>query len=39
MGWERIAIYDGGWSEWSIDEGNPVETGVPAYPVIGSRRY
>jgi thiosulfate/3-mercaptopyruvate sulfurtransferase len=39
MGWERIAIYDGGWYEWSIDEGNPVETGIPAYPVIGSRRY
>ncbi len=29
LGWERIAVYDGGWYEWSIDAGNPVETGVP----------
>ena len=30
LGWNRIAIYDGGWYEWSIDAGNPTETGVPA---------
>jgi thiosulfate/3-mercaptopyruvate sulfurtransferase len=24
MGWERIAVYDGGWCEWSRDGGNPV---------------
>jgi 3-mercaptopyruvate sulfurtransferase SseA len=24
MGWERIAVYDGGWYEWSSDPGNPV---------------
>ena len=24
MGWERIAVYDGGWFEWSRDRGNPV---------------
>jgi 3-mercaptopyruvate sulfurtransferase SseA len=24
MGWERIAVYDGGWCEWSQAEGNPV---------------
>jgi len=30
MGWERIAIYDGGWYEWSLDAGNPTETGIPA---------
>lgn len=29
MGWDRIAVYDGGWFEWSLDAGNPVETGIP----------
>jgi thiosulfate/3-mercaptopyruvate sulfurtransferase len=29
MGWDRIAIYDGGWYEWSMDAGNPTETGIP----------
>ena len=24
MGWERIAVYDGGWFEWSSDPSNPV---------------
>lgn len=24
MGWERIAVYDGGWFEWSLDPANPV---------------
>ncbi|MES2018924.1 MAG: rhodanese-like domain-containing protein [Pseudomonadota bacterium] len=24
MGWERIAVYDGGWLEWSQDPDNPV---------------
>jgi 3-mercaptopyruvate sulfurtransferase SseA len=24
MGWERIAVYDGGWYEWSLDPANPV---------------
>ncbi|MFK3740704.1 sulfurtransferase [Massilia sp. TN1-12] len=24
MGWERIAVYDGGWCEWSRDAANPV---------------
>jgi thiosulfate/3-mercaptopyruvate sulfurtransferase len=24
MGWERIAVYDGGWFEWSSDPRNPV---------------
>ena len=30
LGWERISVYDGGWSEWSADPANPVETGEPA---------
>ena len=29
MGWPRVSVYDGGWFEWSADESNPVETGVP----------
>jgi len=39
LGWERIAVYDGGWYEWSIDAGNPVETGVPSGRVIPTRRF
>jgi molybdopterin synthase sulfurtransferase len=31
MGWQRIAVYDGGWYEWSSDPANnPVETGEPS---------
>jgi molybdopterin synthase sulfurtransferase len=30
MGWTRIAVYDGGWFEWSRDPlENPIETGEP----------
>lgn len=30
MGWQRIAVYDGGWFEWSKDPAaNPVEVGEP----------
>lgn len=29
MGYPEIAVYDGGWFEWSSDPSNPVETGVP----------
>jgi len=30
MGWQRIAVYDGGWFEWSQDPiNNPVEVGEP----------
>lgn len=28
MGWQRIAVYDGGWFEWSQDpRNNPIEVG------------
>jgi thiosulfate/3-mercaptopyruvate sulfurtransferase len=31
MGWDRIAVYDGGWFEWSLDPiNNPIEVGEPA---------
>jgi 3-mercaptopyruvate sulfurtransferase SseA len=30
MGWQRIAVYDGGWFEWSKDAvNNPIEIGEP----------
>jgi len=29
FGWPRISVFDGGWFEWSADETNPYETGVP----------
>ncbi len=30
MGWPRIAVYDGGWYEWSQDPiNNPIEVGEP----------
>jgi molybdopterin synthase sulfurtransferase len=30
MGWDRIAVYDGGWFEWSKDPvNNPIEVGEP----------
>jgi molybdopterin synthase sulfurtransferase len=30
MGWERIAVYDGGWFEWSQDPvANPIAIGEP----------
>ncbi|MDP9482118.1 MAG: rhodanese-like domain-containing protein [Chloroflexota bacterium] len=27
MDWPRIAVYDGGWFEWSADPANPIEIG------------
>ena len=28
MGWPRVAVYDGGWFEWSKDpDQNPIEVG------------
>jgi thiosulfate/3-mercaptopyruvate sulfurtransferase len=30
MGWERVAVYDGGWYEWSQDPiNNAIESGEP----------
>jgi thiosulfate/3-mercaptopyruvate sulfurtransferase len=30
MGWDRIAVYDGGWYEWSADPiANPIDVGEP----------
>ena len=30
MGWQRTAVYDGGWYEWSRDPvSNPIEVGEP----------
>ncbi len=29
MRWEHVAVYDGGWFEWSQGKANPVETGIP----------
>jgi thiosulfate/3-mercaptopyruvate sulfurtransferase len=29
MGWSGISVFDGGWFEWSNDDNNPYETGVP----------
>jgi 3-mercaptopyruvate sulfurtransferase SseA len=28
MGWQNIAVYDGGWLEWSQDADNPVALGT-----------
>lgn len=29
LAWPSVAVYDGGWFEWSSDEANPIGTGVP----------
>ena len=30
QGWQRVAVYDGGWFEWSKDPiANPIEIGLP----------
>ena len=34
MGWSRIAVYDGGWFEWSREpRENPIEIGAPAVEI------
>jgi 3-mercaptopyruvate sulfurtransferase SseA len=36
QGWDRAAVYDGGWLEWSSDPvNNPIETGDPG-PAAGA---
>lgn len=29
MGWPYVSVFDGGWFEWSNDDSNPYETGIP----------
>jgi len=29
MGRQNIAVYDGGWLEWSQDDSNPISLGIP----------
>ena len=41
MGWQNIAVYDGGWFEWSKDQiNNPIEVGdpdaAPKAPVVAA---
>ena len=35
MGWERIAVYDGGWCEWSANADNPVVRRLAARGAAG----
>ena len=36
QGWQRIAVYDGGWFEWSQDPiNNPIEVGLPVEAAEG----
>jgi len=37
MGWERIAVFDGGWCEWSHDPANPTVCRVSSPPPPSSR--
>ncbi|WP_081933880.1 sulfurtransferase [Massilia sp. 9096] len=37
MGWEHIAVFDGGWCEWSRDPANPVVCRVSCPPPPSSR--
>ena len=35
QGWERVAVYDGGWFEWSQDPiNNPIEIGDPTTEAV-----
>jgi thiosulfate/3-mercaptopyruvate sulfurtransferase len=36
MGWQHIAVFDGGWFEWSQHSLNPIASGVPGTPPNGS---
>lgn len=37
MGWEHIAVYDGGWCEWSRHADNPVVRRVDRAPAAAGR--
>lgn len=37
MGWERIAVFDGGWCEWSRDPANPTVCRISCPPPPSSR--
>ncbi len=51
MGWPHVAVYDGGWYEWSSNPHNPVARGergrkavsnsprLSASPFVGDARY
>jgi 3-mercaptopyruvate sulfurtransferase SseA len=39
MGWKDIAVYDGGWMDWSKDPANHIQTGDPRQTdPIGQKR-
>ncbi len=38
MNWDRIAVYDGGWCEWSRDEGNPVLCRIDSGPYVSTAK-
>ena len=33
IGHDRVAVYDGSWSEWGFPDGPPIETGPARYPM------
>jgi thiosulfate/3-mercaptopyruvate sulfurtransferase len=33
MGWDTIAVYDGGWGAWVHDPTNPIAVGAPKSPL------
>lgn len=35
MGWPKVAVFDGGWFEWSNDPTLPTATGVPEGSLVG----
>lgn len=36
MGWPRVAVYDGGWYEWSSDPANPVDSGETSIEAVSA---
>ena len=40
LDWPRIAVYDGGWFEWSADPvNNPIEIGEPTDATVAPKEY